>query len=474
MNFKQAVHLDNSKPTTRTTNGMAAYTTSSSPLVDLFNAIGSSRGVDVADFFYAAMEADADKAIRILLWSRDVLLGAGEREQFRGLLKIVEEYSLETATKLIPKIPEIGRWDDMFYFQNPVMQSLVFDYYGRALKQGNALAAKWAPREKSAKREIAYAFRKHLKLTPKQYRKLLVSSTDVVENKMCANKWEDINFSHVPSVASLRYQAAFQRHVPEKYEQYTDALVSGDLVDGKEVKVNAKAVYPHDVVLSILRGHDNVAYSQWESLPDYVGDAKIFPLVDVSGSMGVFESTSSLEPIHVAISLGLYLADKNSSDFKDIFLTFTSYPDIVELKGDLKDKINQMNNAEWGMSTDISRAFSKILQVACDNKVSPSDMPEVLLILSDMQFDIACDYNDTALQVAKKEYAAAGYDLPRIVFWNLSDNTTNIAVGHVDSNTAAISGFNTAILKSVLADNLEEFTPESVMMEAIMLDRYKL
>lgn len=474
MNFKQAVIADNTKPTTRTTNGMSAYTTSSSSLVDLFNAIGSSRGVDVSNLFYAALATDLDKTIRILLWSRDILNGAGEREQFRQLIKIVEEYNLDIATRIIPKIPELGRWDDLFYFENPVIKSFVFDFYGRALHQGNALAAKWAPREKSAKRDIAYAFRKHLKLTPKQYRKLLVRGTEVVENKMCTNKWEDINFSHVPSVASLRYQEAFQRHVPEKYDRYVDALTTGSLLDGEEVKVNAKTLYPHDVVMAILRGHTSVAYSQWEALPNYVGNTKILPLVDVSGSMGCFERSSGIEPIHIAVSLGLYLADKNSSSFKDMFLTFTDYPDLVVLEGDLRDKMNQIGYAKWGMSTDIGRAFSKILQLACDNDIPSTDMPETLLILSDMQFNAACDYNDNALRVAKKRYASAGYNLPRIVFWNLKQNTTDISVSHVDDNTATVSGFNTSILKSVLSDNLEDYTPENVMMDAIMSDRYKL
>ena len=472
MSFKNAAVKQANKAKTRTTNGMKTRVTSASALVDLFNAIGSSRGSVVSGPFASALAHDEDKAVRILLWARDVLQGAGEREQFRQLLQKLEAYDHKLAGKIIHKIPELGRWDDLFYFNNLENKAKAFDLYGQALHKGDALAAKWAPREKSAKRKFAYELRKHLGLKPKEYRKLLVSNTEVVENKMCANDWKNINFSHVPSIAAFRYQKAFSKHVPSKYQTYLNALETGDLVDGKQVKVNAKALYPHDVVVSILKGHDSVAYAQWEALPNFCGDNKILPMVDVSGSMGWSNIGNSLTPLQVAISLGLYLSDKNTSAFKDVFLTFSSRPKIEVLKGNLKLKLQQLRNAEWGGNTNLHAAFNEVLSLAVKNKLPAEEMPEFVLILSDMQFDACVQYDDTAIQMIQRKYKESGYEVPKIIFWNLAAQTNDNAVKFNKNNVAMISGFSPSILKSVLSNDLDKFTPENVMLETIMSERY--
>ena len=470
--FKDAAIKQKGKAKTRTTNGMKARVTSASSIVDLFNVIGSSRGSVVAGPFAAALAHDEEKAVRILLWARDILEGAGERQQFRSLLKVLEKYDYKLAGKLIPKIPELGRWDDLFSYENPENIAKAFDLYALALNSGDALAAKWAPREKSTKKKIAYQLRKHLGLKPKEYRKLLVSNTDVVENKMCAQDWKNINFSHVPSIAAFRYQKAFGKHSPSKYSLYLNALETGGVIDGEKVKVNSKALYPHDVIMSILKGHDSVAYAQWEAMPDFTNDARILPLVDVSGSMGYLGYNHSLDPIHVAVSLGLYLSEKNTSAFKDVFITFSSNPKIEVLKGNLKLKLQQLSRAEWGMSTDLHKAFDAILDLAVASKLKEKDMPEYLLILSDMQFNHCIDYDDSAIQMIKRKYTKAGYEVPKIIFWNLSRHTTNTTVKFDKNNTAMISGFSPSIMKSVLSADLESFTPENVMLETIMSERY--
>ena len=472
MSFKSAAIAVNNSAKTRTTNGMKARVTTASALLDLFNCIGSSRGTSVAPQFAAALAEDEDKALRILLWSRDILEGAGERKQFRDLLVFLEAYNPHLAEKLIKKIPEIGRWDDLFVLKHTDNKSKAFDMLGRALANGDALAAKWAPREKSANRKTASEIRKHLKLTPKAYRKLLVNNTDVVENKMCANQWKDINFSHVPSIAAFRYQNSFKKHVPALYDRYLSNLSSSEPTEA--VKVNAKALYPHDIVMAVLKGHEAVATAQWEALPNYCGEAKILPMVDVSGSMGSFHDTYSLKPIHVATSLGMYLSDKNTSAFKDVILTFSQNPRIEVLKGDLKLKLRQLARADWGYNTDLERAFDSILNLAVTSNLLAEDMPDYLLILSDMQFDSAVNYNHTAFKMIKTKYKAAGYDMPKIIFWNLAGRTDNVSVKFDKEDTAVVSGFSPAILKSILADDLAEFTPANVMMKTIMSDRYSV
>jgi hypothetical protein len=324
---------------------------------------------------------------------------------------------------------------------------------------------------------VAVELTKFFGLTPKQYRKLIVSLTNVVESKMCAKEWEAINFSHVPSVASARYQKAFGRNAKEAYSAYIAELKKPQEERDPKVKINAGAVYPYDVVKSVMKGNKAVADEQWKALPNYVGDTKVLPMVDVSGSMGslYYSAGSALQPIDIAVSLGLYCADKNTGAFKDLFLTFSGSPEMLHLKGTLSQKIQQMSTSKWEMNTNLHAAFDEILEIAVKGKVSQEDMPDILLILSDMQFDACTKYDDTAMQMIKRKYKNAGYNVPKIVFWNLSmygKDNGNTPVKFDKNNTAHISGFSPSIMKSVFANDLEDYTPYNVMLKTLMNDRY--
>jgi hypothetical protein len=370
------------------------------------------------------------------------------------------------------KIPELGRWDDLFTYVDPLNRRKAFDMVGDALRNEDGLCAKWMPR----KGPIAAELRNHLGMTPKQYRKTLVRLTQVVETQMCAKDWNNINFSHVPSLASARYQKAFGRNASEAYAKYIRELQKPQAERDPKVKINASAVYPYDVVKSVVKGNAAVADEQWKALPNYVGDARIMPMVDVSGSMGSlrYGGSGSVQPIDVAVSLGLYLSEKNSSDFKDMFLTFSGRPKLEILRGTLSQRITQLERAHWQMNTNLHAAFDEILRVAVRGNVPAEDMPDMLLILSDMQFDSCTRFDDSAQEMIKRKYANAGYEVPKIVFWNLSPyGSDNTPVRFDDKGVCHVSGFSPAIMKAVLSvEDLEDFTPFNVMVKTLMSDRY--
>lgn len=457
----------------RTANGMKARKSTANACTDLFFKIGASRGKNIVPQFVAAFAEDKDLALRIAQWARDVRGGAGERELFRSVLRYLEKNDPDSAVKLMVKIPEIGRWDDLFVVETSDLKSVAYTLLGDALRERNGLAAKWTPR----KGKIAAEIRKFYGMSPKQYRKSLVALTNVVETSMCANAWNDINFSHVPSVAHARYKKAFNRHTP-KYAEYVQALVKGE----KGVKVNAGAVYPYDVLKGRINSYTasiwnktelDLIEKQWEALPNYVGDANILPMVDVSGSMTIAAGKSGVTCLEIAVSLGLYLADKNTGKFKDMFLTFSTRPELLHLKGKINQKIDQMTKSAWEMSTNLNAAFNKVLDVAVAGKVPQNEMPAMILILSDMQFNACARYDDSAINMIERKYKAAGYEMPKIVFWNLNAYD-NVPVKFDKKDTALISGFSPSIMKSVLAGSMEEFTPESIMRKTVMIDRYDL
>jgi hypothetical protein len=457
-----------STPTlSRTQNNMKAFADTASATVDLFYNIGASRGKDITPMFRRAFATDEDLALRIALWARDVRGGAGEREVFRDVLRWLEKHEPEVLlnTKILEKVPELGRWDDLLVFNyNPEVKSKAFDLIAQGLRDGNGLCAKWMPR----KGVEAVELRNALGMTPKQYRKTLVNLSHTVEQAMCAKEYERINYAHVPSLAMSRYMKAFSKNDKDRFVAYRESLIKG------ETKINASAVYPYDVIKTIrFGGDDKVANEQWKALPDYMDDTNVLPMVDVSGSMCCpAGGNPNVQCIDVSLSLGLYCASKNKGAFKDMFLTFSAEPQIQKVSGTLKQRLVQMDSSEWGMNTDIIKAFKHILKLATTNDVPESDMPSVVLILSDMQFDQCAQFDDSAMESIKRQYATAGYKVPTVVFWNLNASYGNAPVSFSEKGVALVSGFSPAIMKAVLAADFDTLSPESIVRDAVCVPRY--
>lgn len=457
--------VKNTPVAARTENGMKAQKSTMSSVVDLFYNIGASRGKNIIPQFERALQENTDLAVRVAQWARDVRGGAGERQLFRDILVHLEQNHPEVIfhSQLIHKIAEIGRWDDLLVFQSAEGKKIAFGLIQNALAAGNGLCAKWMPR----KGPIAVELRNFLGMTPKSYRKTLVNLTKVVETAMCAKEYSGIVYDHVPSVAMSRYMKAFSRNDADRFVAYRKSLEKGT------AKINASAVYPYDIIKSIRAGGDPIVSSaQWDALPNYMNDTNVLPMVDVSGSMYCPAGNNpNVQCVDVAVSLGLYCADKNSGAFKDMFLTFSGTPEILTLKGKLHSKMKQMDTSSWAMNTNLNAAFELILSLAVKNAVPAEDMPKVLLILSDMQFDQCARFDDSAFQMIRRKYETAGYEVPSIVFWNLRA-TDNVPVSYNKKGVCLVSGFSPSIMKAVLAADLDSFSPENIVKDAVGIARY--
>lgn len=441
-----------------TENGMPTNLSSLDANLDFFFLAGASRGKDIRSVFGSAMGSNLDVAVRTLLWSRDVRGGAGERQTFRNLLSYLATNNTyqyrEVVRKILPLVPDVGRWDDLLVLQNTAYWQDAVDMIRKALMNGDGLCAKWMPR----KGPVAVDLRQRMGMTPKTYRKTLVNLTKVVETPMCANQWDKINLEQVPSLAQIRYRNAFTRHIPGLYADYVHKVETG------EAKVNAGAVFPHDIVKNL----GPLADKQWEALPNYMegNSERILPMCDVSGSMiGL--------PMDVSVSLGLYISERNEGVFKDTVLTFSGSPTLVHLKAKgLKNRVHELSKINWGMNTDLELAFSTILKKAKQHNVPEEQMPTMVLILSDMEFDSCVDApNRNALTMIREEYEDAGYKLPKVVFWNLYGRQGNSPATFTEAGVALVSGFSPSVLKGILGD-MSQFDPMNVMLQTVMTDRY--
>jgi len=467
-----------------TENGAVTHSTSDSALVDLFFKIGALRAADNARIlsnFWRAFNINPLFAMRILFYSRDVRGGQGERRIFRIILKDLAKSPIgsEWLRRNMSSIPYYGRWDDLFELIGTPLQSEALQLYGIALNAGDALAAKWAPREKSSKSKIAYLLRKQMGLKPKQYRKMLVEATVVVENQMCAQQWDDIKFPSVPSCAMKQYRKAFERNCTT-YAQYIK-----DLSEGKE-KVNSSVLYPHDLVRSVARSttsQEKVLLNEmWNSLPDFFNgnQRNILPVVDTSGSMTrpiSSEKTSGTTCLDVSVGLGMYLAERNEGLFKNSFITFSDKPSIQNIQGNtLYSKVQALKRADWGMTTNLQATFNLILNAAVDNQIPQKEMPEMILIISDMEFNACTGYygrhpSSTNMDAIRIKYTQSGYEMPKLAFWNVqSRSDSNVPVKQNDAGVALVSGFSPSIMKQLLTN--ESFTPETIMLSVVMSERY--
>jgi hypothetical protein len=466
-------------------NQLNKVTITQNACLDLFGKIGACREDlnQAKQLFAKAYEENAQLATQILFWVRDIRGGQGERKVFKELLKDLASIDPQVVQKLIPLVPEFGRWDDLLILEDTSVWDNVLDSFRQQLdkdlkaKEGQiSLLAKWLPSINASSKDSKRQGRKianFLGYSEKQYRKTLSalrSKIKIVEQKMCANEWENIEYSKVPSRASFMYRNAFKSHDSQRYTEFLADVASG------KVKINTSTLYPYEIVYQFLFGEGEVGDQTlellWNNLPNYLEDQQEgfngLVVADVSGSM---VTNSKGKPMAVSISLAMYIAERNQSEvWKNKFLTFTDKPSLETIKGStLQEKISNLGNSDWGYNTNLVKVFEAILQAAKVGKVPQDQMPQKLILVSDMEFDEACQDNDlTNFEHISHMFEKAGYKLPDLIFWNVNSGSSVPVTVH-DSGTALLSGYSPSALKAIFS---EDITPLSVMLESVDSERY--
>jgi len=444
----------------RTANYAVTNSTSLNSIVDLFFIAGASRTMteyEIIKMLERSWVEDALLTLKVMFWASDIRGGAGERRFFKIALKWLETRDKATLVSNLSNIPVYNRWDSLFHLD-------VNEIYGvvkSALDDKNGLCAKWMPRKKQYD-NFAYKFREHFELSPKQYRNLIVGISKTVEQKMCKKEWNKIEYKKVPSCAMNKYRSAFNKNDEERFNMFIEKVEKG------EEKIHADAIFPYQIYQAVNNSEEKKSIiAQWNALPNYMEDTdyQILPVCDVSGSMEMMNGL----PMAISVSLGIYLSERNRSIFKDAFITFSGNPKMQYLKGDLISRIKQLETADWDMNTDLNKVFKLILIRAQEDKLLSKDMPNMILIISDMEFDM-CG-NLTNYENIKQKYTNAGYKIPKIIFWNVNGRTGNVPVNSSKKNVALVSGASPSIMKSIL--NGKDFSPKGIMLETVTSKRYE-
>jgi hypothetical protein len=489
---------------TYTENGMPAYESTLDSNLDLFANI--VRGTKISNRFDNAYSENRELSLRLAQYILDVRQGQGERELFLQIISYLNSKGLvDDASILLHKIPELGNFK--LLREIAIMPNISPDLYMDCVNilasqafSGNQLAFKWIPSPATKSLAKYRVFTESLKqtaklnnlipnLSDKEFRKFLSKNRVTVEKQLCSKEVGKINYSGVPSLAHKKYKKTFYKQDKERYEAYVESLTDPN----SKNKVNASVLYPYDVLEEYLGKNsttsteDKLIEAQWLALPDYMNDVNILPMVDVSGSMESRSGVKNLTVMDIAISLGLYTANKSKGAFKDQMITFTDVPKIFDFsnKESIRAKVKAIQQSPVGYNTDFVAAFDELLTVAVDNNVSQEDMPTHIVAFSDMQFDEAQSnmysghtgkkqrMSRSAFSLIKKKFKEAGYETPTLIFWNLADKG-NVPVTKHESGAMLVSGYSPVIMKNILSGNFENLTPQSLMLDKLMSDRYAI
>ena len=485
---------------TETFNGGTAYKSTLNGVLDLFAMGGALRcreKQDKIDLFYRAFEEDKLLAMKCLFYLRDREEGLGERETFRNIIVALANSNPDIVKLNLHLIPFYGRWDDLLPLLDTPLKEDVCAFIGYTLAKdiisdsSVSLCAKWMPTVSTDNKKM----RHYLKILVehfgfdgdggsqyKQYRQIisgLRKRIGIIESLMTEGKWDEIDYSKVPSVANRKYIKAFFKHDEERYQAYLDSVNKG------EVKINTKVLYPYEIVRDVYKeigygystpNADNVKAldTLWNNLPNYVleGQGNTLVMADTSGSMTCNNGT----PLFTAVALALYFAERNTGEFANHFMTFDRNPALVEIKGDtILDKIRRCFREINCWNTNIEGAFDLILSTAIRNKLSQEELPSRIVIVSDMQFDSATGevYGDfdkaTVMERIRAKYECAGYEMPRLVFWNVNSMQDNIPM-KVEDGIQFVSGANPKLFEYLAKG--EFFGAEELMLSILEQDRY--
>lgn len=474
--------------TIKTENGAIGYKTTGKALLDMNFKISSYRNLsedEIIQDFDNAFDEGPEMALRFLFYVRDVRGGVGERRLFRVIMRHLVDDMPETALALAKIAPEYGRWDDVVdlidtYIGDRVISQIIepqiFEDLRNMINDDSvSLLTKWMPSENASSklsRKRAIKIARQMGLSMRSYGNMLSTLRgyiDVIEVKMSANKWSKINYEKVPSQANLLYKNAFLKRDKARRREYLTSLEKG------EVKINSSTVFPHEITYKYTNtlSIDATLEAMWKALPDYVkGDSNTLVVRDGSGSMTWTPiAKTEVRPSHIADALTIYFANRASGEFKNAFITFSSKPQIVKIKGkSLREDLDILSKYDECSNTNIKAVFELILKAAKENKMKQEDLPKNILVLSDMEFDSGARNIPLMSEVAQL-YAESGYELPKLCYWNICSRSNAIPVKENKNGIVLVSGFSPAVIKMVLSAKID---PYEALVETLKGERYDL
>ena len=516
MNFMEAYDRNQQimNNLTFTENGANALKSTTSAVLDLFVKAPSMLKPNDDDIeelkslIRTAIEEDPQLTLKCIFYLGDIREGAGVRKVFTESIRLLAKEYPKMLKFVLPQIPEFSRWDvlvkALLYtdFEDALTGIIRYQLETDLESTTPSLCAKWLPSPSSSSKNTRKLGRRlsHLlnfsgkKLTgdpdvDKEIKKedniifskiltRLRKDLDIVEHYIATIDYDKIDYSKVPSVALNRYQSLFLKYDKARFMKWVY-----EAADGK-AKINSKRLYPFEIIKNILDNSLHSSYirsqnrismtkaalvdAQWKNMEDVIEGKELNWLVmaDVSGSMEDYDNI----PIATSIATAIYCAEKTQGVFHNKFMTFSKKPEMVDIKGDtICEKVENAYRANWGLNTDLEKAFDLILEVAVNNKLKQEELPQTLLIISDMEFDEARGqyyYHDnedskTLFKEIQEKFNKYGYEMPTCVFWNVNADV-KFPVDSEEKGCILLSGYSNNNFRALLGADLIQEEPHLI------------
>lgn len=481
---------------TRTENGALTHKTTTSALLDLF-AMGAAYRTrseeDCILLFRNAFAENPTYALKCLFYIADVRGGQGERRFFRVCINDLAKTHPEVVRRNLELIPIYRRWDDLYALMDTPLENAVFLFMKKQLaldvqSKTPSLLGKWLKSENASSKEtkaLAIRTRKTFGMTAKQYRKTLSylrERINVLERLMSAGKWDEIEFDKIPSRAGLIYKNAFARHDVERAKSEKNVQTYADFAKDETKSVNAKALYPYEVVDKGLKAcnlalddTDRLMVNKyWDNLEDYFKGKNFNGLAVVDTSASMTWHGGADRPLNVAISLGMYCAERASGPFAGHYVSFSSRPQLIKVEGvDFCDKVKRIYRTNLCENTNIEATFDMLLRVAVANGCTQEELPQSLIVISDMEFDVGSEDTttrgiQTLMESIRSKWAEHGYILPHLIYWNCQARQDNIPDDIGCGLVSFISGMSPSIFDAIMSGK----TGLTLMYEKLDSERY--
>ena len=473
---------------TETENGDIAFESTGNACLDYFYAAGAKRGDKrgaLQLFIRAYLESPAT-ALKLLLYTRNIKGGLGERDLFRYCLNCLGQYEPNDALKIVPYIVEYGRYDDLLCLLYTPVEDAVLKIIRKQLDEDLAnkkagkpisLLAKWLPsintNNWSARKTARYLAYK-LDMTYAEYRKMLsfLRKGLILENNL-REKDYTFDYQSVPSAAMNNYREAFLRNDEERFKQYLIDISAG------KAKMNIAVL---DIVNFIKRAGREMTdlemrdyyETAWKQLVDESSfNSKTLVVRDGSGSMYMCPVDDyHTYPIDIANAITLLAASRLKGEFADQFITFSADPEIVDLrkKKSLMDKLLYLRTFDDISNTNIEKVYQLVIDVYKRPDFKKEDAVDQIIIVSDMEFDclegrvIAGDERST-FEYFKDEFSKLGYKMPEVVFWNVDSRNGHAPVEENEQGVKLVSGATKNILGLVMTT--ESMDPTDFMNKVL-------
>ena len=471
---------------TLTENGAVTNRTTRSDCLDFFATAGALRSAsdeEIVTRFQRAYAENATLALRTLFFARDIRGGLGERRVFRVLLRYLADNEPAACRRNIPHVAEFGRYDDLLCLFGTACEGDVVSFFReqlsqdqRAMAEGRpvSLLGKWLPSVNASNAETVRRARilaRALGMREADYRRLcsaLRKRIRIIENNL---RERDYTFEYAaqPSRALFIYRRAFLRNDGDRYRAFLDEATRNPSV------MHTGTLAPYDIITPVIRmGTRGLSEEErrsldttWRSLEDFTGGENALVVVDGSGSM--YWGGNPI-PAAVAMSLGIYYAERNRGAFHNHFITFSASPRLVEVKGrDIAEKVRYCMGFNECSNTNLEKVFDLILMTAVKNRLRADMLPRRLYIISDMEFDCCANAGVDNFRNAQRKFARAGYTLPEVVFWNVQSRNEQQPVAMNEQGAVLVSGCNPQVF-SMLKER--ELDPYHFMMRILMSERY--